>query len=682
MATDFFQQQDAARRRSLLLVVLFCAAVCGIVLAIYLVLALALGNISSEQGAAHFRETAVRLWNAELFVSVSLGTLAVISLGSLYKIAELSSGGEKVALMLGGRRIDPNTRDRAERRLLNVVEEMALASGMPVPPVFVLDEESSINAFAAGHTPGDAVVAVSRGALDYLTRDELQGVMGHEFSHIVNGDMRLNLRLIGLLHGILLLAILGYYLIRFASYGVSSRRSKNEGGIRAALLLSGLALVVIGYIGVFFGKLIKAGVSRQREYLADASAVQFTRYPGGIAGALKKIGALSEGSRIRDPHAEECSHLFFSDALSGTIMNLFSTHPPLVERIKRLDPNFDGTFPPVVLREDVESDSSARERGREAARRGTTRAEAQATTAAVKDIERASRTGPSELLNVTNLPNLLGWGALQLDSASVVLDRIPQPIRGAVHDPFSARAVVYALLLSPDAGVRAVQWEELKARTEPLCYQQTRELAALSDRLPVGLRLPLADMSLPALKQLSPRQYEPFRDAIQALTQADRKIELFEYMIQAVVIRYLDVYFGRTKPPVIRFASLNPLARPLRVLLSFVAHIGNRDRDAAARAFDQACEVLGHRLELHEPASCSLANLDAALKELAQATPPVKKKILTAALACVTADGTVTPREWETVRSISAMLDCPLPPGFALQDGTLAANSAEDWPTI
>lgn len=681
MATDFFQQQDAARRRSFLLVVLFCAAVCGIVLAIYLVLALALGNISSEQGAEHSREMAFRLWNAELFVSVSLGTLAVISLGSLYKIVELSSGGEKVALMLGGRRIDPNTRDRAERRLLNVVEEMALASGMPVPPVFVLDEEPGINAFAAGHTPGDAVVAVSRGALDYLTRDELQGVMGHEFSHIVNGDMRLNLRLIGLLHGILLLAILGYYLIRFASYGTSARRSKNEGGFRAALLLSGLALVVIGYIGVFFGKLIKAGVSRQREYLADASAVQFTRYPGGIAGALKKIGALSEGSRIHDPHAEECSHLFFSDSLGGTIMNLFSTHPPLVERIKRLDPNFDGTFPKVVLRADVGSDTADGERVPEAARRGALRSPARMATATVKPVETAARTGPRELLNVTNLPTLLGLGALRLDTAAVVLDLIPRPIRDAVHDPFSARAVVYALLLSPDSGVRAVQWEELKKRTEPLCYQQTQELAALSDRLPVELRLPLADMALPALKQLSPRQYETFRDAIQALTQADRKIDLFEYMIQAAVIRYLDLHFGRTKPPAIRFASLNPLARPLSVLLSFVAHIGNRDRDAAVRAFDQACEALGLRLEMQEPASCSLANLDATLKELAQAAPPIKKKVLTAALACVTADGTVTPREWETLRSISAMLDCPLPPGFALQDGTLAVNSAEDLPS-
>ncbi|NMC19688.1 MAG: M48 family metallopeptidase [Thermogutta sp.] len=672
MATDFFQQQDAARRKSVWLVILFCAAVCAIVSVIYLMVALVFANVPNEQAAEHSGDIAGRLWNAELFVFVSLGTLAVISLGSLYKIAELSAGGEKVALMLGGRRIDPNTRDLAERRLLNVVEEMALASGMPVPPVFVLDEERSINAFAAGHTPGDAVVAVSRGALDYLTRDELQGVMGHEFSHILNGDMRLNLRLIGLLHGILLLAILGYYLMRLSAYAPSSRRSKNEGGMQAALLLAGLALLVIGYVGVFFGKLIKAGVSRQREYLADASAVQFTRYPDGIAGALKKIGALTEGSRIRDPHAEECSHLFFCDALSGTMMNLFSTHPPLVARIKRLDPDFDGTFPPIVPPAVAESDASGQERRRQGVARPALRFVART---APQDGEKPPRRGSGALLHATNLPNLVGMGAVQIGQAAVILDHVPQPMRNAARDPFSARAVIYALLLSSDSAVRAVQLNELKSLTEPLCYQQTVDLASLADRLPVEVRLPLADMSLPALKQLSPRQYEAFRDAVQALTGADRRIDLFEYMIQGAVLRYLDLHFGRSKPPAIRYASLSPLAKPLSVVLSLLARVGNRDQAAAERAFGQAREALGRPLEMLEPTSCTLANLDAALKELARATPPIKKRIVIAAAACVTSDGKVTPQEWELLRSISAMLDCPMPPGFATEGAVPAVGS-------
>jgi len=675
MATDFFQQQDAARRKSVRLVALFCAAVGTIVLAIYVVVALLVANVPSETVGEHSGDVA-GLWNAELFVLVSLGTLAVISLGSLYKIAELSAGGEKVALMLGGRRIDPNTRDLAERRLLNVVEEMALASGTPVPPVYVLDEERSINAFAAGHTPGDAVVAVSRGALDYLTRDELQGVMGHEFSHILNGDMRLNLRLIGLLHGILLLAILGYYLMRFAAYGPSSRRSKNEGGMRAALLLFGAALVVIGYIGVFFGKLIKAGVSRQREYLADASAVQFTRYPDGIAGALKKIGAISEGSRIRDPHAEECSHLFFCDALSGTIMNLFSTHPPLVDRIKRLDPHFDGTFPPVVPPVDAESDAFGRVQGRPRASKSIPQP---AARAASKERERLPTRGMGDVLNATILPNLVGMGEVRLEPAAVMLDHVPQRIRNAASDPFSARAVIYALLLSSDTAVRAVQLSELKSGTEPLCHQQTVDLAVLIDRLPIEVRLPLADISLPALKQLSPRQYEAFRQAVKALVRADRKIDLFEYMIQAVVLRYLDLHFGRSKPSSVRYASLSPLAEPLSIVLSLLAHVGNRDQAAAESAFEQARESLGRPLEMLEPTSCSLANLDAALKELARATPPIKKRILIAAAACVTSDGRVIPEEWELLRSISAMLDCPMPPAFATQ-GAVAAVGSDGLP--
>ena len=295
-----------------------------------------------------------------MFLWVTLGTLAVILLGSLYKISELSSGGEGVALMLGGRAVDPQTTDLAERRLLNVVEEMALASGIPVPPVYIMDQERGINAFAAGHRPGDAVVAVSAGCLRFLTREELQGVMGHEFSHILNGDMRLNLRLVGVVYGILVLAIVGYYLMRSAAYGGDRRDSP-----AAYAFIIGLVLVVFGYLGVFLGNLIKAAVNRQREFLADASAVQFTRYPGGIAGALKKIGGLADGSRIREAHAHEVSHMFFGDAFAGSFFNLLATHPPLAARIRALEPDFDGRFPavrPVPLDDAVEGGTSLSQR--------------------------------------------------------------------------------------------------------------------------------------------------------------------------------------------------------------------------------------------------------------------------------------------------------------------------------
>ncbi len=339
MSTGFFEHQDIARRRTGLLIFLFCAAVVAIVLAVYTVVALVNVNFGLMQpDVPHGQTRPEPFWNPQLFSVVTLATMAIIALGSLYKISELSAGGEAVALMLGGRRIHPLTKDFAERQLLNVVEEMALASGVPVPPVYVLDQEDGINAFAAGHRPGDAVIGVSRGSLDYLDRDELQGVMAHEFSHILNGDMRLNLRLVGVLHGILILAVIGYYILRG---GVHSGGSGKKGGAGAIFLVA-IGLIVIGGVGLLFGRLIKAAVSRQREFLADASAVQFTRYPAGIAGALKKIGGLSRGSRINDAHAGEVSHMFFGEAVSALGLDWLGTHPPLADRIRRIDPSFDG----------------------------------------------------------------------------------------------------------------------------------------------------------------------------------------------------------------------------------------------------------------------------------------------------------------------------------------------------
>ena len=295
-------------------------------------------------------------WDPGLLAAVALGTTVVIALGSLYKVSELASGGEVVAHMMGGRLVDPQTTDLAERRLLNVVEEMSLASGVPVPPVYVMDNEPSINAFAAGFRPTDAVVAVSRGCLQYLTREELQGVLGHEFSHVLNGDMRLNLRLIGLVYGILVLSIIGYFVMRSAGWAGSVARIPTIAAATIAppIFFIGLALYILGYLGVLLGNIIKAAISRQREFLADASSVQFTRNPSGLAGALKKIGGLAEGSRINDPHAHEISHMFFGDAFAGSIFNLFATHPPLEERIRLLDPNFDGSYAAVEALPDAD----------------------------------------------------------------------------------------------------------------------------------------------------------------------------------------------------------------------------------------------------------------------------------------------------------------------------------------
>src|SRR6516162_3218479 len=333
MATDFFQRQDSARRRTFLLVVYFVLAILVMVALVYGLL-LALGLYGAGEP--------VSWWQPELLLLVAAGVGIVVGGASAFKVAQLASGGQAVALMMGGVEVPGTTTEPRQKRLLHVVEEMAIAAGVPVPPVYILDEPG-INAFAAGYAPGDAVVAVSHGCLTYLTRDELQGVVAHEFSHILNGDMRLNIRLIGLIFGIIALTVVGRILMLTSGRRGSSGRSDSGAG----RVILGLGLFVLGLVGAFFGRLIQAAVSRQREYLADASAVQFTRNPDGIAGALKKIGGLKEGSRINDPAAEEVGHMFFANAFRQGIFGLLATHPPLNDRIRRLDPTFTGEYPAV-----------------------------------------------------------------------------------------------------------------------------------------------------------------------------------------------------------------------------------------------------------------------------------------------------------------------------------------------
>jgi Zn-dependent protease with chaperone function len=324
MAMNFFAQQERARSHTKRMLILFVLAVACIVAAIDIVLFIAFGA-SDKHHVAHMGAVAPRI----IFLT-SLGVIAFIGVCSMYKIGTLRSGGAAVAEQLGAMRIEPTSPDFAHKRLRNVVEEMAIASGVPVPEIYILEDEPAINAFAAGYTPADAAVTVTRGAMDKLTRDELQGVIAHEFSHVLNGDMRLNIRLMGVLFGILVIGIAGRKMLENTGRG-----SKDSGGYVAF----GIAILAIGYIGVFFGRLIKASISRQREYLADASAVQFTRQPLGIGGALKKIGALVEGSKLQSSEKEEVAHMLFGDGVGYS--DLFATHPPLEKRIKAIDPTFN-----------------------------------------------------------------------------------------------------------------------------------------------------------------------------------------------------------------------------------------------------------------------------------------------------------------------------------------------------
>jgi Zn-dependent protease with chaperone function len=640
MATSFFQQQDSARRKTVQLVVYF-------VLAILILIALVYGLLLwLSTDSAH---EPVSWWQPEQLLLAALGVGLVVGGASAFKVAQLASGGQAVALMLGGEEVPGTTTDARQKRLLNIVEEMALAAGVPVPPVYVL-EEPGINAFAAGYASGDAVVAVSQGCLNYLTRDELQGVVAHEFSHILNGDMRLNIRLIGLIFGIMALSIIGRILML-----TSRRRSSGRNDSRGGLVLLGLGVFVLGLVGAFFGRLIMAAVSRQREYLADASAVQFTRNPDGIGGALKKIGGLAEGSRIDNPQAAEVGHMFFANAFTGyALVGLLATHPPLVERIRRLDPQFDGQFPEVrpvgVDREDHERPRCGSVPPFAGMPRLPGLPQVPVPVLGFAD-EAASRVGHVD-------PEVISY-------AQALHDGMPDVLRVAAQEPFSAHAVVYALLLDPRADLRDLQLTRLKAGAEPQDFAETLRLVAPVQALPDTHRLPLLDLAMPALRQMSPRQYRVFRAQVEVLMIADRRLSLFEYTLRCVLHRHLDAQFlpQRQTRPV--HSPPQKLAHPVATVLALLAWEGQPEPDQAARAFDTGMRgYIGgdhtHRLPPRE--ECSLAEFDAALQTLNQSIPAIKRRIVVACTACILANQQVTVREAELLRAICDTLDCPLPP--------------------
>ena len=630
---DFFERQDKARRNTKLLVFYFSLAVLSLILAVNIAVSLIFTGFTA---ANSIDEPSIAWSRSELLFWVTIGTLAVILIGSVFKSLQLARGGSAVAELLDGRLINSNTSDADERKLLNVVEEMSIASGVPVPQVYVMDGEAGINAFAAGHSASDAAISVTRGCMKMLSRDELQGVIGHEFSHILNGDMRVNLRLMGLVFGILCLTVIGRILIQ-------TRGRKNP------LPLLGLALIIIGWAGVFFGRLIQAAVSRQREVLADASAVQFTRNSSGLAGALKKIGGLTCGSRINSPHAEEASHLFFANGLGDSV---FATHPPLVERIRALDPSFDGKFPRVIQERDISPAPGAAQLSRP-----------QQIPLAQAEWDSFAAPFISQHAVIANI------GQATTEHLRYAVDfhqAIPPGLEAAARDPLGAGALVCAFLLASEPATRRKQLEDLDRATSEAIRDEIMRVWPDTQSMPPQARIPLVDLALPALRRLSPQQFEQFRAATETLVASNSETDLFVYMLRKIVVRHLETYFFPEQRRVTQFYALRPLASDCGVLLSATAYAGQENATKAYAAFGQGAESLSRaaRSEIPwlPPDQCDLSHIDAALVRLSQAVPQIKKNVLNACAQTVVADGVIQEGEAELLRAIADTLDCPVPP--------------------
>ncbi len=648
---DFFDHQDRARRNTFILIGYFVVAVVSIIISVY---AAAIGCLALIQSRTE-ESVLVGWWQPEIFFAVLASVLLIIVTGSLYKISVIGSSGEHIAIALGGQKLQANTTDLAERILLNVVEEMALASGTAVPPVYLMRNENGINAFAAGTTPQNAVLGITQGAIETLSRDELQGVIAHEFSHILNGDMRLNLRLMGLLHGILVIALIGYMILRLVGNSPGHRSSsrddkKGEGAFLIAILAMGAALLAIGYIGVFFAQLIKSAVSRQREFLADASAVQFTRNPSGISDALKKIGGWSASSRIQSPRAEESSHLFFGNAM---LHSVFATHPPLMVRVQRLDPTFRGPFPKTSIL--THSASEIIEPHSLSALHSSFQ---EAHAAAVEGADRMS-SDPRRVVESVGDPQ-----AKHIDHVHGLVDDLEPILADDIRDPLGAVAVIYGLLLAPaQSEIRSKQLDQLSQQSDQRPVQELQRVLIFIDRLLPEQRLPVACLALPALHQMSLPQIQGFYLTIQNLIQFDQTVTLFEYAVHRFISKRLLPRLRGTKAIVVDNNDSISIQSAFTVVLSALAYASGESKPITA--FAAGLGELGARdsnLTLLELSDCDLAKLDTALDRLATAPMRKQKRMLTAFSACIASDKHVTIQEAELLRVIADALGCPVPP--------------------
>ncbi|AYF17432.1 TPA: M48 family metallopeptidase [Vibrio parahaemolyticus] len=611
---DFFHHQDTARQRTGLLVMLFTLAVLAIT-----------GLVSVISIGIYFYFTG-EPFTTQSIISYCLlsfvGVLLVVSISSFIRLSELNAnGGRGVAESIGGKLISTDTSNAKHRQLLNVVEEMSIASGIPVPPVYVMTEEHGINAFAAGISIDDAVIGVTQGALDAFSRDELQGVIAHEFSHILNGDMRLNTRLIGALFGITCIAHFGHLILDNSnSTRHVSRSSSDSNKGFAVIILIAIVCLVLGWLGTLFGNMIKAAISRQREFLADASAVQFTRNDQGIAGALKKIGSNVQGSTLNTKASDEMSHMMFGQSKLSGFSSLFATHPPLDERIRRIEPNWDGIYAQHSHAQSTAFDNE------------------QVSGFAVGGGSPASQSAsPSEQLSETG---------------QQLISQLPPELVDIAREPYSARFIAFALIFDGSD----IQREMIKSYV-PLASQSTL-LPWLDYDLPLHLRFPLLELALPALKSLSEAQKISLCKVLRELSETDNQYSLAEWCVINLLEKQLLASFGFIK----QHKTLKQLEESVFWLLRELAWVSHSQADKAQRAYHCALAHLGFPEVKLEPANSNWHLSRAALELLLQLKPKDRRIFVKACRLAIESDGEITVAEGELYRVIACFLEVPEPP--------------------
>lgn len=645
---NFYAEQDDARKKTKYLVLLFVSAVLILTAITSVFVMMGFWVLKGQPGGngitVDVLMAEIRNPNSQYFIWANVAKVGLWVAGTIlcvivFKWISLSGGGKKIAESLGGMRINPNTDNADEKRILNIVAEMALASGMPVPPVYLLAEEG-INAFAAGNTPANAVIGITQGALDQLNRAQLQGVVAHEFSHILNGDMRLNLHLIAMLSGILFISSAGRLIMhagggghRHHHVGYHRRRSGD-----ARVLAVGLVLMALGWLGSLFARMIKAAISRQREFLADASSVQFTRNPQGIADALKIMGGYSGGSRLSNPNAAEASHMFIGNSQGP--LELFATHPPLEDRIRKIEPRWNGE----MIRRKIKPPASEELEKKQAQK-------SQQASVAAAIVTGAVLTGQAA-----------GGASVAENAIAVEFGEIPAALVEMARDPFGACAVIFALLLDEKEAVQKKQQAAIKAAGVPGLSLQTMQLIPAVARMDKTCRLPLLELAMPALKSMSGEQYKVFKRTMMTVIRADNKIEMFEWCLYQVLKHYLAPEFEGEKTSKPRYKKASQVAEEYALVLSMLAHYGHQESKDVERAFGRGANTVGlYAVKLLPRDQCPLDGFIKAANKLADCYPLLKPKLLKGLVDCARLDGEITASEKEIVASIAAVIDCPAP---------------------
>lgn len=659
MAKTFFDHQQEARIRSRWAVFGFVLTVFLTVLSVSLLSAGLLGAVGgAETGAGDF--VAAHEWDV-IFGAAGV-TLAIVLLASLFRHVQMQAGPERVMKAMGGKRVDPESSLPQERQLLNLVEEMAIASGLPVPDVYIVDE-SGINAFAVGLNTDRAAVGVTRGALNTFNRDEMQGVIAHEFSHILNGDMRLNTRLIAMLAGLFILAELGMILFRIGFYsGAGRRRSRNgkdTGGGALVFVAFGLAVWLCGSIGLLMGRILQASLSRQREFLADASAVQFTRNPDGIANALRKLGKGSRKAKLSHEESVELAHMMFGSPKVRAFTGLMATHPPLEKRIKQIQPGWDGSFleaspapPPDVPKRRAEPATAKRP-------------EAIVPVPVPRSAARAVTLGVLQAGLHTAGPT-----PEAIEAAHRLHEALPDSALKAARTAGGARALVYRLLLQSDPQIRSGQEQTLRANEPPEILQTLQRIDTDTAELAGSDLFALLDIAVPALRHLDRASRKVFQTTLEELIRADGKVSLYEYAVRRVALRAIESE-SEARARTRKGLHIRETENEVNLLLSVLAHVGAASEEEAAASFEAARESLrGHdggiALTLQPPGARTLSSLNQACEKLSTLYPAFQERVMNAALAAVSNNGHINTHEFNAYRAAAAALNVPVPPDFRI----------------